>query len=50
MTLVTKQSPMNLKHLNDADTGIDVLSRTGLDTALDLLNGLESLRGLLPGT
>lgn len=50
MTTVTTQSPMNPEHLNDADTGIDALSRTGLDTALDLLNGLEALHGLLPGT
>jgi hypothetical protein len=50
MTTVTTQRPMNPEHLNDADTGIDARSRTGLDTALDLLLGLESLRGLSPGT
>ncbi|QRK09797.1 hypothetical protein JQX13_06680 [Archangium violaceum] len=49
MTTVTTQSPMNPKHLNDADTGIDALSRTGLDTALDLLLGLELLLGRWPG-
>jgi hypothetical protein len=46
---MTTQSPMNPEHLNDADTGIDALSRTGLDIALDLLPGLESLRGRPPG-
>jgi hypothetical protein len=40
---------MNLMHLNDADSGIDALSRTRLATALDLLLGLESLRDQLPG-
>ena len=50
MTPVTKQSPMNLESHNDTDTGIDALSRTGLDTALDLLlGGLESLGGRPPG-
>jgi hypothetical protein len=50
MTTVTKQSPMNLESLNDTDTGIDALSRTGLETALDLLlGGLESLGGRPPG-
>ena len=49
MTMVTTQSPMNLEHLNDADTGIDALSRPGLDTALDLLSGLELAGGLPPG-
>jgi hypothetical protein len=47
---VTKQSPMNLESLNDTDTGIDALSRTGLDTALDLLLGLELSGGRPPGT
>jgi hypothetical protein len=46
---VTKQSPMNLESLNDTDTGIDALSRTGLDTALDLLLGLALTGGLPPG-
>jgi hypothetical protein len=49
MTTATKQSPMNLESLNDTDTGIDALSRTGLDTALDLLLGLELAGGLPPG-
>ncbi|MFL5356557.1 hypothetical protein [Archangium sp.] len=50
MTTVTKQSPMNLESLNDTDTGIDALSRTGLESALDLLlGGLESLGGRPPG-
>ncbi len=50
MTTVTKQSPMNLKHLNDADTGIDALSRAELTTCLlDLLPGRELLGGLRPG-
>ncbi|MCY1082062.1 hypothetical protein [Archangium lansingense] len=49
MTTVTKQSPMNLKFLNDTDTGIDALSRTDLATALDLLLGLELTGGLQPG-
>ena len=50
MATVTKQSPMNLIHLNDAETGIDALSRTRLATTLlDLLLGLESLRDRPPG-
>jgi hypothetical protein len=49
MTTVTTQSPMNLKSLNDTDTGIDALSRPGLETALDLLLGLELMGGLPPG-
>jgi hypothetical protein len=49
MTTVTTQSPMNLKSLNDTDIGIDALSRPGLDTALDLLSGLELEGGLPPG-
>jgi hypothetical protein len=49
MTTVTKNSPMNLKHLNDTDAGIDALVvRPGLDTALDL-PGLELEWGLPPG-
>jgi hypothetical protein len=34
---VTKQGPMNPKHLNDVDTGIDALSRTGLVASLEVL-------------
>jgi hypothetical protein len=34
---VTKQSPMNPKHLNDVDTGIDALWRTGLVASLEVL-------------
>ncbi len=50
MTTVTTNSPMNLKHLNDTDAGIDALVvRPGLDTALDLLLGLELTGGLPPG-
>ena len=49
MTTATTQSPMNLKHLNDTETGIDALSRPGLETALDLLSGLELEGGLPPG-
>ncbi|AKJ07623.1 hypothetical protein ATI61_10774 [Archangium gephyra] len=49
MTTVTKNSPMNLKHLNDTDAGIDALTRPGLETALDLLLGLELTGGLPPG-
>ncbi|OJH37800.1 hypothetical protein [Cystobacter ferrugineus] len=50
MSLVTKQSPMNLESHNDTNTGIDALSRTGLDSALNLLlGGMESLGGRLPG-
>ncbi|OJT19701.1 hypothetical protein BO221_35710 [Archangium sp. Cb G35] len=48
MTTVTKNSPMNLKHLNDTDAGIDALTRPGLDAALDL-SGLELEGGLPPG-
>ncbi|HEX5753788.1 MAG TPA: hypothetical protein VFZ09_46815 [Archangium sp.] len=48
MTTVTTNSPMNLKHLNDTDAGIDALTRPGLDAALDL-PGLELERGLSPG-
>ncbi len=48
MTTVTKNSPMNLKHLNDTEAGIDALTRPGLDAALDL-SGLELEGGLPPG-
>ncbi|EPX61678.1 hypothetical protein D187_010297 [Cystobacter fuscus DSM 2262] len=51
MTPVTKQSPMNLESHDNTDTGIDALSRTGLDSALDLLlGGLVSLDDPLPGS
>ena len=46
---MTKQGPMNPKHLNDVDTGIDALSRTGLVASLEVLSGLGSLRGRPPG-
>lgn len=50
MATVTKQSPMNLKHLNDAEIGIDALSRARLAThLLDFPLDLESLRDRLPG-
>lgn len=50
MTPVTKQCPMNLESHDNIDTGIDALSRTGLDSALGLLlGGLESLGGQPPG-
>ncbi len=34
---VTKQSPMNPERLNDVDTGIDALWRTGLVASLEVL-------------
>ncbi len=49
MTTVTKQSPMNLENLNDTDAGIDALSRTGLDAALELLSRLALAGALPPG-
>ena len=50
MTTVTKQSPMNLMHLNDAETGIDALSRARLAAHLLKLSlDLESLRDRPPG-
>ena len=41
MSTVTKQSPMNLESNNDTDTGIDALSRTGLETALEIAIRLQ---------
>lgn len=50
MKTVMTQRPMNLMNVNDTDAGIDVPGLSGLDTALSLLPGRESLRDRPPGS